>query len=113
MMTTMRDDTTSAVDTRLDSILVDVEADEGKFGPRFTWWFEANGQHGRLRLRTWTSRATDASSRAARYARSLGGDAAGGLTSVGALIGERCTLIVAANEAGYLVIKDVLPPTTP
>lgn len=97
---------------RLTARLVDLVADEGRCGPRWTWWFEADAPSGPMKLRTWTSRQVHPMSRARRYAMALLGPAARDdepidLTS---LVGRECALTLEANDSGYLVIKDVVRP---
>lgn len=93
------------------AVVAEVQADEGRYGPRFTWWFVAEGPTGQMKLRTWTSRHLNPMSRASAYIKAVVGRPLkhGEVLDVGALAGRPCTLLVAPNDEGYLVIKDVLP----
>jgi len=99
---------------RLPARLIDMEADEGPYGPRYTWWLEAEDVHGLAKLRTWTSRDRHPRSRASSYIAAFLGRPLGPREAVdlAALIGRACTLEVATNENGFLVVKAVLPAAT-
>lgn len=92
--------------------LVDIVADEGPFGPRFTWWWEAEGPNGLLKLRSWTSRELYPSSRAGVFVKALLGrvPAHGEELALDELIGKECALEVEPNDRGFLVVKNVPPP---
>ena len=82
-----------------------VEADEGPYGPRYTWRFETDSSGTARRLRTWTSRHLQPGSRASGYVKAITGRAPMTAEDVTDLIGYACTLEVAPNARGYLVVR--------
>jgi hypothetical protein len=90
--------------------VVDIEADKGPYGPRFTWWLEADLPTGTQKLRSWTSRDLDPRSRAATYFTAiLGRVPKPGEVVMDEVIGKECTVEVQPNERGFLVVKAILP----
>lgn len=97
---------------RLDAVVADVVADEGPYGPRYTWFFTADGPTGPIKLRTWTSRHLTQHSRAAEYATAILGRRPLAITPLDLqeLVGRPCTVEVVRNDKGFLVVETVLPP---
>ena len=90
----------------------DIEADEGPYGPRLTWWYEVDGPNGTRKLRAWTGRDLHPMSRASAIVKALLNRVPrrGEELDLAELIGKECTLEVEPNDRGFLVVKNVLPP---